>query len=245
MQETWAWSLAWEDPLEKGKATSPVFWVTFTFFHTYLEFYMRAVSGMIYFFPLKHWIVSFSLVLIPLFFFCYYYAISKWDNFPPNNWSQIINMSLRAFLVAEMVKNLPAMCEAWVWSLGLGRSLGKGNDYPLSYSFLENPWTEKPGRLQSMGSQRLGHDWATNTFTFTLRRGRNRPKTWSVGKGCQWHGGQFSCSVVSDSLWPHELQHARPPCPSPTSGVHSNSCPSSRWCHPAISSSVIPFSSCP
>ena len=56
---------------------------------------------------------------------------------------------------------------------------------------------------------------------------------------------QFSRSVVSDSLRPHELQHARPPCPSPTPGVHSNSCPSSRWCHPAISSSVIPFSSCP
>ena len=56
---------------------------------------------------------------------------------------------------------------------------------------------------------------------------------------------QFSCSVVSDSLWPHELQHARPPCPSPTPGVHSNSCPSSRWCHPAIPSSVILFSSCP
>ena len=56
---------------------------------------------------------------------------------------------------------------------------------------------------------------------------------------------QFSRSVVSDSLWPHELQHARPPCPSPTPGVHPNSCASSRWCHPAISSSVVPFSSCP
>ena len=56
---------------------------------------------------------------------------------------------------------------------------------------------------------------------------------------------QFSCSVVSDSLQPHELQHARPPCPSPNPGVHSDSHPSSQWCHPAISSSVIPFSSCP
>ena len=56
---------------------------------------------------------------------------------------------------------------------------------------------------------------------------------------------QFSHSVVFDYLRPHELQHARPPCPSPTPGVHSNSRPSSRWCHPAISSSVIPFSSCP
>ena len=55
---------------------------------------------------------------------------------------------------------------------------------------------------------------------------------------------QFSGSVVSDSLGPHWLQHARPPCPSPTPRVSSNSCPLSRWCHPAISSSVVPFSSC-
>ena len=54
-----------------------------------------------------------------------------------------------------------------------------------------------------------------------------------------------SCSVMSDSLWPHELQHARPLCPSPTPGVHPNYCPSSWWCHPAISSSDVPFSSCP
>ena len=59
------------------------------------------------------------------------------------------------------------------------------------------------------------------------------------------HLVQFSYSVVSDSLWPHESQHTRPPWPSPTPGVYPNSCPSSRWCHPAISSSVIPFSSCP
>ena len=56
---------------------------------------------------------------------------------------------------------------------------------------------------------------------------------------------QFSRSVVSDSLQPHELQHARPPCPSPTPGVHSDSRPLSQWCHPAISSSGVPFSSCP
>ena len=56
---------------------------------------------------------------------------------------------------------------------------------------------------------------------------------------------QFSCPVVSNSLQPHESHHARPPCPSPTPGVYSNSCPSSRWCHPAISSSVVPLSSSP
>ena len=68
------------------------------------------------------------------------------------------------------------------------------------------------------------------------RKPRNKPMHLSV---------QLSHSVVSDSLRPHESQHTRPPCPSPTPGVHSDSCPSSQWCHPAISSSVIPFSSCP
>ena len=52
---------------------------------------------------------------------------------------------------------------------------------------------------------------------------------------------QFSCSVMSDFLWPHGLQHAKLPCPSPTPGAYSNSCPSSQWCHPTVSSSVFPF----
>ena len=60
----------------------------------------------------------------------------------------------------------------------------------------------------------------------------------------QFRSVQFSSSVVSNSLWPHESQQARPPGPSPTSGVHPHSRPSSWWCHPAISSSVVPFSSC-
>ena len=63
--------------------------------------------------------------------------------------------------------------------------------------------------------------------------------------GIEFSSVQFSHSVMSDSFWSHELQHARPPCPSPTPGVHPNPCPSSQWCHPAISPSVIPFSSCP
>ena len=68
---------------------------------------------------------------------------------------------------------------------------------------------------------------------------------------CRYQGGiqfssvQFSHSVMSDSLQPHEPQHTRPPCPSPTPGVHPNPCPLCRWCHPIISSSVVPFSSCP
>ena len=68
---------------------------------------------------------------------------------------------------------------------------------------------------------------------------------WDNSTSVQFSSVQFSRSVVSDSLWPHESQHARPPCPSPTPRVHSNSCPSSQWCHLAISSSVIPFSPAP
>ena len=81
-----------------------------------------------------------------------------------------------------------------------------------------------------MGSQRVRHNWATFIFIFYL-----------------YHDDsiQFSHSVVSDSLRPHESQHARPPCPSQATRVYPNSRPSSRWCHPAISPSVIPFSSCP
>ena len=65
------------------------------------------------------------------------------------------------------------------------------------------------------------------------------------GPWCAFSSVQFSGSVVSDSLRPNESQHPRPPCPSPTPGVHSDSRPSSQWCHPAISSSVAPFFSCP
>ena len=73
-----------------------------------------------------------------------------------------------------------------------------------------------------------------------------RLKLKKVGKTTRpFNSVQFSRSVVSDSLPPHELQHTRPPCPSPTPGVNSDSRPSSQWYHPAISSSVVPFSSCP
>ena len=77
-------------------------------------------------------------------------------------------------------------------------------------------------------------------------------KVSKVNIRCFWHErqngvqfSQFSHSVMSNSLWPHESQHTRPPCPSQTPGVYPNPCPLGRWCHPAISSSVIPFSSCP
>ena len=77
-----------------------------------------------------------------------------------------------------------------------------------------------------------------------MRKNRFKSQLWSrninIQMNIQFSSVHFSRSVVSDSLWPHESQHARPPCPSPTPGVHSNSCPSSGWCHPAISSSVVP-----
>ena len=95
---------------------------------------------------------------------------------------------------------------------------------------------------QKVNFRRTSEEWSIKSWA----RNRNR---WMqvIGKikQCPRLSVQFSRSVMSDSLQPYELQHCRPPCPSPTPGVHSNSCPSSRWCHPAISSSVIPFSSCP
>ena len=76
--------------------------------------------------------------------------------------------------------------------------------------------------------------------------GHSDYKLWDAsGLHLQSCSVQFSHSVMSDSLRPHELQHARPPCPSPTCTVHPDPCPLSRWCHPTISSSVVPFSSCP
>ena len=72
----------------------------------------------------------------------------------------------------------------------------------------------------------------------------NEP-TRTTGILMKWDSVQFSHSVMSDSLQPHKSQHARTPCPSPIPGVHLDSLPSSQWCHPAISCSVVPFSSCP
>ena len=124
------------------------------------------------------------------------------------------------------------MQETWVRFLGPEDPPKKGMATHSSILAWRILWKEKPSGLQSMGSQRVRHNWATNTLT-------------TFKKLIQFSSVQFSRSVVSDSLEPHESQHTRPLCPSPMPGVHSDSRPSSQWCHPAISSSVVPFSSCP
>ena len=98
-----------------------------------------------------------------------------------------------------------------------------------------------------MGSERVRHDWVTLYILYTLYFNVKLLLKYIMCacKLSRFSSVQFSRSVVSDSLRPHESQHTRPPCSSPTPGVYSNSCPSSQSCHPAISSSVVPFSSCP
>ena len=100
-----------------------------------------------------------------------------------------------------------------------------------NWEFLGRLIRSRGGSLRREGSEVLKEEERTNIYSF-----------FSL---CSFSSTQFSRSVMSDSLWPHESQHARPPCPSPTPRVYSNSRPSSWWCHPAISSSVVPFSSCP
>ena len=124
-------------------------------------------------------------------------------------------------------------------------------------------WTGKPGMLQSMGSQRVGHDRVTE-LNWTEHMVLEVRKYLEVFEKLNCRAYERMCglpemlpfihlctsvqfSLVSQScptLQPYELQHARFPCPSPTPGVHTNPCPLSQWCHPTISSSVVPFSSC-
>ena len=212
---------------------------------------------------------------------------------------------VEASLVGQTIKNLPAMQETQemqVWSLGQEDYL-KGMAAHSSILVWRIPWTEEPGGVQSMGLQRAGHDWATNTFTFHFLSftylksylilksnhfsyfysGVHKVGWHAIIKVCEYslvfqtalrmtgswehrivkfkfclcseivkekkiarargftnlldnenHSVKFSHSVVSDSLRSHGLQHARLPCPSPTPGACSDSCPSSWWCHPTI-----------
>ena len=99
-------------------------------------------------------------------------------------------------------------------------------------------WCPPPGDLSD-----LDIETASLSLSFQHWQAGSLPRA-PPGKSC-FSSVPFSCSVVSDSLRLHESQHARPPCPAPTPRVHSDSHPSSQWCHPAISSSIVPFSSCP
>ena len=143
-----------------------------------------------------------------------------------------------------MVKCLPTMQETRVQSLGLEDPLEKEMATHSSILALKIPWTEEPGRLQSMWSQRVGHDrmtffspWGPLDFLSTCL-GNDSLMTLLLKKIASpvsvsfllssFSSVQFSRSVMSDSLRPHEVQHARPPCLSPTPGVHSDSCPSSQ-----------------
>ena len=108
-------------------------------------------------------------------------------------------------------------------------------------------WCSCYGKQNGYSSKKLKIELPNNPVTLLLSVYLKKMKTVTRNNTCtcMFSSVQFSRSVVSDSLRPHELQHARPPCPSPTPGVRPNPCPSSQWCHPIISSSVVPFSSCP
>ena len=157
--------------------------------------------------------------------------------------------------VSKWVKNLPVVKEIWVQSQGQEDPLEKRMATHSSVLAWKIPWTEEPGRLQYMGSQRVRHGWSdwacmhAGLIILKSQKGNRPGEDMPFTRGHRDDGLaldflQFSCSVMSDSLWPCELQHAGLPCPSPTLGACSNSCPLSQWCHPTISSCVVPFSSC-
>ena len=180
----------------------------------------------------------------------------------------------RGFPDGWMVKNLPANAGGTgdMGSItGLGRSPGGRNSNLLQYSCQENPRDRGAWQAAVHGVTRVRHAWARVSKRVYWKKewvtgrkvGRRdsgegeadedrtiNPITAAVkGASSQSRRGnsssvQFSCSVVSNSLWPHEPQHSRPACPSPTPRVYPNSCPLSWWCHPTISSSVVPFCSC-
>ena len=129
------------------------------------------------------------------------------------------------------------------WIPGLGRCPGEWNSNP---AFLPG---ESHGQRNLMGYSpwgcRAGHDSSDLAHKHTRYEKSSLFSPHLPKSSVQFSPVQFSCSVVSDSLRPRELQHTRPPCPSPTPGVHPNPCPLNRWGLPTISSSVVPFSFCP
>ena len=151
----------------------------------------------------------------------------------------------RASLVAQRLKRLPALQETWVRSLGWEDPLEKEMATHSSIPAWRIPWREEPGRLQSMRSQRIGHDWATSFFHFDTQFIKNFLNFiyfwWN-----KWNQvGKLKLFLLFSPPWPHGLQHARLPCPSLFPGVCSISYPLSQHCHPTILSFITPFSSCP
>ena len=158
-------------------------------------------------------------------------------------------MHLVDFLGDSVVKNAPTMQEMQVQSTGL--KIPWRRTWQPTPIFLPG---KSHGQRSLVGYSSWDYKESDTTWwlnsNLILRRlikikiqlWNWSPKKWVVSGNIS--SVQFS-SVAPNSLQPHELQHARPPCPSPAPGVHPNSCPSSWWCHPAISSSVVPFSSCP
>ena len=145
-------------------------------------------------------------------------------------WWNLWGCRVRLWFASSSSSSCPCCSASWT---GAWRCRQEPSSTPCP----RRPWTNRP---------RPGPPyWITST-------GWVPPPPWALGYRV-WTGDSdsppnrlllFSCSVVSDSLGPHGLHHARLPCPSPAPGVCSNSCPSSWWCHPTISSSVVPFSSC-
>ena len=153
-------------------------------------------------------------------------------------------------IINDCLKHIKSVSEVYVhaqsishvWLFAAPRTVA--HQAPLSLGFpRQEYWSglpvPSPGDLPDPGME-SGTPALAGGFFITEPPGK--PLNWSSSP---FSSVQFSRSVVSDSLRPHESQHTRPPYPSPSPGVHSNSRPSSRWCHPAISSSVAPFSSCP
>ena len=154
----------------------------------------------------------------------------------------------RTSLVAQMVKNLLTVQEIWVWSQKIPwRREWQPTPVFLPGEFHDRPWGSKESDTTNTPPPTHTHTHAhsvwLNVYLQTFSAGK--PDNFVIWVLLYALSDQFSRSVVSDSLRPCEPQHARPPCPSPTPGVYSNPCPWSWWCHPAISSSVVPFSSCP
>ena len=156
------------------------------------------------------------------------------------------------FLVPRLVKNLLALQETQILFLGRDNALEKEMASHSSILAWRAPWTEEPGRLQFMGLERVRYDWETNFQLSLFKLPDLTNQAWKqyskvntkeevTGLVVTCTMLLLNCSVTSDSFQPHELQHTRLPCPSPSPRACSNSCPLSRRCHPNISSSVVCF----